>query len=228
MRVALYWAPPPQTDLWRQGSAWLGRDAYTRETLAQPAISGLSAERFAALTADARRYGWHATIRAPFVLKDGVSLAQVEATVDAWMKRFTPFALSLQPSVLAGFCALRPVHDAMPLHELANSMVVALDTLAAAPDLAKQAARAAQLSARERELDQRWGYPYVFEHHRFHCTLAAAAEPAEQAALLAAAREYFGEEVHLRVDGLALFIEPQPGSPFLYHRTFPMEPSHGQ
>ncbi|TVQ39233.1 MAG: hypothetical protein EA356_01915, partial [Geminicoccaceae bacterium] len=70
-RQAIYFAPAPTTDLHRFASAWLGRDAYTGEVLSQPLVEGIRAERLHALTASPRRYGFHATLKAPFRLADG-------------------------------------------------------------------------------------------------------------------------------------------------------------
>lgn len=228
MRVAVYWAPPPSSTFWERGSAWLGRDAASGELLPQPGIAGILAPRFAELTGPARRYGWHATLRAPFVLKSGVTLDQVVAATRALALRFAPFELTLQPATLAGFCALRPAEHSPQLMELANATVVALDHLAAVPEQEVPARRAADLSKRQQELDRRWGYPHVFEHYQFHCTLAAPAAPEEEAAVLAAAREHFGEVATVGITGLALFVERSPGSPFIYQHYLPMESSDGR
>ena len=73
MRYALYFAPTPDTALARLGARWLGRDARTGETLEQPAIAGIDARAFAAMTAEPARYGFHATLKPPFRLADGFS-----------------------------------------------------------------------------------------------------------------------------------------------------------
>ena len=67
MRYAIYFAPPPGSLFHTLGSRWLGRDAFTGEQLEQPAEPGLSA-----VTGDPRRYGFHATMKPPFALRDPV------------------------------------------------------------------------------------------------------------------------------------------------------------
>lgn len=228
MRVAVFWAPPPSSTFWERGSSWLGRDAATGKLMPQPGIAGILAPRFTELTATARRYGWHATLRAPSVLKPGVTMEQVVAATRALAQRFSPFELTLQPATLAGFCALRPVEPSPQLMELATATLVAQDYLAAAPERDVLIKRAANSSKRQRELDRRWGYPYVFEHYQFHCTLAAPAALEEEVALLAAAREHFGELVTVGIAGLAVFVEPAADSPFIYQHYLPMDPNDGR
>ena len=75
-RVALYWAPAVDDPLHRLGSAWLGRDAETGASIAQPSIPGLD---LPALTADPRRYGLHATLKPPFHLTGSYAALRADA-----------------------------------------------------------------------------------------------------------------------------------------------------
>ncbi len=68
-RYAVYWAPEPATELARFGARWLGRDAETgQRTTALAAGLPLSWER---ATEEARLYGFHATLKPPFRLREG-------------------------------------------------------------------------------------------------------------------------------------------------------------
>ena len=71
-RLGLYWAPELDDPLHALGSAWLGRDAETGATLPQPAVPGLD---LAEITAEARGYGFHATLKPPFALAPGTDRA---------------------------------------------------------------------------------------------------------------------------------------------------------
>ena len=73
-RYALYLAPPPDSALWRFGCAALGRDAASGEDMHGYAPSGYATEAWRAASAEARRYGFHATLKAPLRLKPGVAL----------------------------------------------------------------------------------------------------------------------------------------------------------
>ena len=72
-RYALSFAPPG--GLWRLGSEWLGRCAVTGQPAQPPRIDALTAEELRTLTAAPRRYGFHATLKAPFRLADGAAVA---------------------------------------------------------------------------------------------------------------------------------------------------------
>jgi len=229
MRYALYYAPRPGSLLAERGAAWLGRDAASGRPVAQPVTDTLSAERFGQLTATAARYGWHATLKAPFALADGVNEAGLIAAVRALASRFNPFTVPLGIESLAGFLALRPAGETARLAELANACVTMLAPLAAQPEPQALARRAEGLGPRERELLARWGYPYVFERYRFHLTLSCHLDGGGEAERLAAlAREHFAGALEAAIDGVALFVEPAPGAPFRYlaHIGFNAEVQH--
>ena len=65
-RYALYLTPPPESDLWRFGCDVIGRDALTGDLRAGFAPEGHELEAWHDLTSDPRRYGFHATLKAPF------------------------------------------------------------------------------------------------------------------------------------------------------------------
>ena len=53
---------------WLAGRHWLGRCAALLQPLQQLAIDGVAPDALHRLTAAPRRYGWHATLKAPFAL----------------------------------------------------------------------------------------------------------------------------------------------------------------
>ncbi|MDN0075259.1 DUF1045 domain-containing protein [Crenobacter sp. SG2303] len=216
MRYALYYAPRPGSDLAERGAAWLGRDAVSGQAVARPIMDSLSAERFSQLTAAPACYGWHATLKAPFAPVPEIGEAELIATTQALAQRFAPFTVPLRIETLAGFLALRPADGTASLAELAAACMVGLAPLAQLPDAAAQARRAASLTARERALLARWGYPYVFEYYRFHLTLSdRLADPAEAERLATLAETHFaGGALTAEIDAIALFVEPAPGAPF--------------
>ncbi len=70
-RYAVYFAPDPASPLTRFGASWLGYDVASGAPVAQPAVAGIAAERLRAITAEPRRYGFHATLKPPFALAEG-------------------------------------------------------------------------------------------------------------------------------------------------------------
>ncbi|MDX6748669.1 DUF1045 domain-containing protein [Geminicoccaceae bacterium 1502E] len=224
-RYAVYFAPPAGSPLSRFASEWLGRDAYTDTVLPRPAWCGLDPDRAAAITASPRRYGFHATLKAPFAAAEGVSQDDVQGAVAALAATRAPFEVRLKLGVLSGFVALVPAEASPALEALAGDCVRELDHLRAplcAQEIARR--RKSPLSPEEDAHLLRWGYPYVLEQFRFHMTLTERlAEPelgqvkavlAEQAAALCA------EPV--RFDALAVFEQPDRQSPFVVTGRHPL------
>jgi putative phosphonate metabolism protein len=216
-RVALYFAPATDSPWWRFGSAWVGRDAATDIALAQPAVPGIAADELATITAAARRYGFHATLKAPFALAPGVALDALTHQLDCLARRLPALPLgALQPTRLAGFVALRPAGaDHARLEHLAHECITSLDHLRAPWDPADFERRAAGLDARGRELLQRWGYAHVFERFRFHLTLSAPLDEARAQRLIDALQPTVADlnRTHPpQLDRLCLFVEPTPGA----------------
>jgi hypothetical protein len=77
-RFAIYYAPPATSELWQRASRWLGRDAATGP-VSNDGIAGIAAETLTAITPSATRYGFHATLKAPFPLNAGKSREELEA-----------------------------------------------------------------------------------------------------------------------------------------------------
>lgn len=223
-RFALYYAPPRASAWWRAGCAWLGRDPEDGATLAPPQPGALR-RPVDALTVAPRRYGWHATLVAPFALRPGVAPDELVAAAAAWARACAPLAIDVDVAAHGAFVALRPAHahgdDA--LRALAARALRALAPLRRPPADAERAKRAAApLSERQRALLAEWGYPYVLDEYRFHMTLSDPLDdPAERAALIdwwKAAAAALGP---LPVDHAAIFVEARPGAPFMLWKRLP-------
>ncbi|MDB5845404.1 MAG: putative phosphonate metabolism protein [Polaromonas sp.] len=216
-RYAIYFAPLPGTPWWQAGSAWLGRCAATQVMLPQPVIAGVSGAELLALTAAPRRYGWHATLKAPFALKNGANVQSLRDALQSLAQEMAGFDMPpLQAVCLDDFLALVPQGDCNALQAVAQACVTKLHPLAAPLSPAElQRRRKADLSPGQVALLVRWGYPYVMEHFRFHCSLTGSLQgvKAQQVhALQDAAQAWFGSLPRCRFDSLALFAEPTPGA----------------
>lgn len=229
MRYAIYFAPPEESPWWRFGARWLGRDAATGAAVEQPAVEGIDAGAFAALTAAPRRYGFHATLKAPFALREGATAQALAAAVECLAAARAPFRLPpLAVERLRDFLALVPVAHESRIGDLAADCVRALDCFRAPPtpgELARR--RSAGLSARQDRYLLEWGYPYVLADFRFHLTLTgslAGIAPAQATAVVAAATRALaglaGEPLWL--DALCLYEEREPGGPFRLAARFPL------
>jgi putative phosphonate metabolism protein len=218
-RFAIYYAPPRASGWWGAGSEWLGRDAETGVTHEARADFPPLSQTLARLTNDPRRYGWHGTLVAPFRLADGVEARDVVDAAQRWARTQTRFALPVEAATLGRFVALRPVGDeaGARIRELASNALRTFAALRAAPSAADLERRlAAPLTERQRALLAEWGYPYVFDEFRFHMTLSNSLEDAQDRAAIVQWWQAQAQQLGpLPVDGIALFVEPAPGEPFV-------------
>ncbi len=171
-RYALYYTPP-QGDFADFGASWLGWDAATGTAAAQPALPGLD---IAAITAAPRKYGFHATLKAPFRLAEGQGAKALLAAAEDLAADLRPITLDgLSLTRIGPFLALTPAGDQAPLNGLAARVVQGLDRFRAPLTEAELARRNPdRLTARQRDLLDAWGYPYVLDEFRFHMTLTGA------------------------------------------------------
>lgn len=223
-RYAIYWAPPRAHPLWREGCAWLGRDPETGEQSVPPLPAGMTAERHAAITAEAARYGWHGTLKPPFRLADGESQAGLDAAIRRFAAVQAPFTVErFAVRLLSGFVAVVPAERSAALDGLAAACVSAFDPFRAPPEPGEIARRQrAGLSPAQEANLARWGYPYVMEEFRFHLTLTGRL-PVDEAKPLGevlAGRFAGALAGPVRFDEIALYVEPAPGAPFMLHRRY--------
>jgi ribose 1,5-bisphosphokinase len=220
-RYALYFAPSPKSPWWDAGCRWLGRDAARGVECTQPKVAGVAPEVLRQLTANARRYGFHATLKAPFRLANDVTETELIALAEAFCATQAPVVLQdVRVRALGTFLSLRPTGTSDAIDALAFRCVRHFDALRApldADELAKR--RRAPLTARQEALLKQWGYPYVDGEFRFHMTLTDSLAHLDGAAahsLRRAAEEHFlapSAIEPLRVDALAIFREEKAGAP---------------
>jgi putative phosphonate metabolism protein len=184
-RYAVYFAPEPSSPLARFGARWLGYDVATGEAPNQPTLVSVEPDRLRAVTAEARKYGFHATLKPPFALARGTDAEGLDAAVSSLAEGLPAFtAPRLRLNRVAGFWALTLTEPCPPLDKLAALCVSELDRFRAPPSPQEQARRRrAGLSPAQEEQLLRWGYPYVMEEFRFHMTLTARLCGTEAAAL---------------------------------------------
>jgi hypothetical protein len=217
MRYGIYYVPARDTPLAEFGSAILGYDLERGAERERLNVPGLAEGQLARLTGRARRYGFHATLRAPFALPAGRSRIDVLKFAADVADRCHPVEISgLEVAMLGRFAALTPQRACPELNALAAAFVEGLDLLRAieARDAAKWPP--AKLSNRQTELLNAWGYPYVFDQYRFHMTLTDPI-PAQLAgtihdALRRAAADIVGKP--LTIDAVAVVEETEPTAPF--------------
>jgi putative phosphonate metabolism protein len=224
MRVAIYYTPPADHPLTKAAALWLGRDAFTGQPLPTPPAAALDVD---AVTAEPGRYGFHATLKAPFRLPHDRSLSELDRVLAKFCAAIAPIgAMKLQIERLGSFFALTPASSHSAVVALAASVVERFEPFRAplAPDeLARR--MAAGLNPAQRQNLERWGYPYVFDEFRFHMTLTGPIVPSQREAVLGVLRERFGAllDAPIEVDALALFVQAASGTDFLVHARHPLQ-----
>ncbi|HUA79524.1 MAG TPA: DUF1045 domain-containing protein [Dyella sp.] len=204
MRYAVYFCPA-------DGSAL---DALGREWLSAEYLPDIATDRLRALTVNVRRYGWHATLCAPFALAESASYDALRREVAAIAQRTSVIDLPLHLDKLASFLALRPAADEQIVQTLAERCVRQLNALRAPNTETAWQRRAPYLDGVELALFRQFGYPYVLDRYRFHMTVSAPADDTEERSI----REWFAPSLATglaaRIDALALCCEKAPDQPF--------------
>lgn len=224
-RYAIYFAPRRGSPLKQLADAWLGRDPDRDERVPQPVIEGLTPERLHEITASPRHYGFHATLKAPFVPAPGLEADALLGDIEAFAHARRPCHVRLAVGELGGFLALVPAAPAPELERLAADCVREFDRFRAPPseaDLARY--RPEQLSDQERAHLEQWGYPYVLDLFRFHMTLTGPLEQPERGKVKAILEHTFAPVLAqaLTVDQLALFTQTHRVAPLRVVARFPL------
>src|SRR5262244_889044 len=218
-RYAIYFVPPAASDLYRLGAGFLGYDCYTGESLPHPQDIGLTAFEWAQLTREPRKYGFHATLKAPFRLLPPFT----DADLKAELARFATIPRRLptfEPAVrsLAGFIAVIATEPNMALDRLAADAVMGFDRFRHPPTPHERGQRLrAGLSDRQIENLDRWGYPYVFEDFRFHLTLTGPIDADRHGSVLALLQARFNTidgRHSLPITRLSLLRQDARSTPF--------------
>ncbi|MEZ5728525.1 MAG: DUF1045 domain-containing protein [Burkholderiaceae bacterium] len=230
-RYAVYFLPADGHPLAEAGARWLGRHPDGSPVARRP--PGLGGDIWRDLVDEPARYGFHATLVAPFRLARGSSHADLLAGARAFASRWAPIEVPpLAVSALGDFLALRPGpvggghRGSLPtIDQLAAGAVRAFDRLRRAlepDDIARR--RTAMLDPVEDALMLRWGYPYVLSRWRLHFTLTRKLAPAMSRPIARIADTHFGPALRepLRCEDLCLFAEPMPGDPLRLVARIPL------
>ena len=147
---------------------------------------------FSFRTAEPRRYGFHATVVAPFQMNSTQSEETLFAAFDRFCAIQHAFAVSLEVKGILSFVAIMEAVQSRPLNDMAAAAVEFFQPFLSPLTEAEIARRKPeQLTSRQLLLLHRWGYPYVMEEFRFHMTLSNSLESAAHGAMLRAAQERF-------------------------------------
>jgi putative phosphonate metabolism protein len=218
-RYAIYFVPAAQTNLYQFGCSILGYDCYTGKDIILLDSLGREFANWREITGEPRRYGFHATLKAPFRLPPSCSEAALTDAFDKFAKLSHP-VVQIDPEITAldDFIAIVPRRATPALTELANRCTTSFDPFRA-PMTAKERARrmASDLSPSQMQNLERWGYPFVFEDFRFHMTLTGPLPRTARDHIIAVLRRTFDSMCgmgEIAVDRLALVNQPDERARF--------------
>jgi putative phosphonate metabolism protein len=217
-RYAIYFTSARGDVLDRFGAELLGYDAWTGGDLPFPSdVTGAEPD-WRELTEDPRKYGFHATLKAPIALAEGKTEAGLLAACAAFAE--TPRRIPVIAPVvdaISSFIAVIPKERSRELEQLAADCVIAFDDFRA-PLTAEDRARRNPERLTERQCDylDRWGYPYVMEEFRFHMTLTGRIQSPRRERVLSMLKHRFSaiDLERLAVDAISVFRQDDGQSRF--------------
>jgi putative phosphonate metabolism protein len=217
-RYAIYYVAAPGSDLDRFGSQLLGYHAFSGEDLPFPADIEQTVPDWQELTRDPRKYGFHATLKAPLSLTRGRTEAELLAACASFAD--TPRRIPVIRVVInsiSDFIAVVPAEPSAELKQLAADCVSEFD-LFRAPLTPEDRARRnpSALTPRQCEHLDRWGYPYVMQDFRFHMTLTGRLSAERHEPVLTMLRNRFLALglTTLAIDRIAVFRQDDANARF--------------
>jgi putative phosphonate metabolism protein len=218
-RYAVYFSPAITSPWWAFGAGWLGRDECSNLPLAQAEVEGITPQALHAATQEPRRYGFHATLKAPFHLKKNCKESDLIEKLVHLSKQLNPVELGALSVVKMGdFVALVPSVTSAQLSTLAENCVTEIDDMRAPLtefEIARRNVDSADM--RGQFLLEKYGYPHVLERFIFHFTLSGRVTPQDADSLIKTVMypvAQLNQNSPLVLDRLCLFVEDSPGAPF--------------
>lgn len=217
-RYALYYAPGASSALWSFGSKILGYDAASGESIEHPDALGEFMGGWSSLTTEPRKYGFHATLKAPFHLIESRDEKALLRAVDNFAKVTRVFSLPVKTANIGPFIALEPSSSAEQINALASEIVNHFDHFrkTLSPEDRKRRLQSPLTDRQIAYLDL-YGYPYVHEEFRFHMTLTNALHIEDREPVLKCLRSLFDAEVgdsEIQINRLCVFRQDSPNDRF--------------
>jgi putative phosphonate metabolism protein len=228
-RYAIYHVAAAGSRLDRFGAQHLGYDALGGTDLPFPDEVMKTVPDWRELTRDPRKYGFHATLKAPLSLAQGKTETELLGACEVFARMPRPIPV-IRPVVdsISGFIAVVPAEPSAELERLAADCVREFDGFRA-PLAPEDRARRnpAALTARQRDYLDRWGYPYVLEDFRFHMTLTGRLDAGRRQPVLTMLRDRFAALGlgTLLIDRIALCRQDAADSRFRILKQYALTPT---
>ncbi|MEO0547630.1 MAG: DUF1045 domain-containing protein [Pseudomonadota bacterium] len=228
-RYAVYFTPAQDHPLTRDAETWLGRSAWRNEDVKRVTLDGTTDNLQERFTRSARKYGFHATMKAPFRLTESQYEEDLRDACAAFALDHAPTDIAdLIAKPIGSFSALVPAQQSDGLRDLAAAAVEHFEPFRAPlTDAERERRLSSPLTDRQKDLLTRWGYPYVFDEFRFHLTLGGGVSADEHAKLGGVIDTHFGAHIGrpLDVDRIALFRQDHADVPFYVLADYPLSAS---
>lgn len=182
-RYAIYYLPDEHDALWAFGSRTIGYDSVSGIDLPFHRQLQATFPDWQSQVAEPSRYGFHATLKAPFELAQEHYEHDLLEAVGRMTSRLPPVEIGLTDVVPLGqYVAVVPRTQSRALTKLQTEFVIRLDEYRAPMSETDRARRGTdRLTERQRQYLDRWGYPFVLDEFRFHMTLAGPLTELHQA-----------------------------------------------
>ena len=228
-RYAIYFVPSADSTLYRFGASLLGYDSFTGKAL--PFADDIEAQiaDWKQITVDPRKYGFHATLKAPITLAAGKTENELISAIKTFAQK--PRAIPIITPVvrtIGSFIAVVPNAPSADLQSFAADCVTTFDEFRTPLTPEDRARRnVAALSEKQVAYLDRWGYPYVFEEFRFHMTLTGSLPAERRDGVLEALQKRFAnlELSSVAIEHLALLRQNESTSQFTVIAHWPLK--HG-
>ncbi|MAZ02204.1 MAG: hypothetical protein CMN56_03620 [Sneathiella sp.] len=224
-RYAIYFAPERASPLARLGNHWLGVDPETGEVLDRPRIDGISSQEITNVTKAPSRYGFHGTLKPPFILRNNRTLRELDIDIQELAEEVAPFDIpKMTVRSLRDFLVIVPASPVEALNTLADRCVQELHDYRKPASDEEIARRRNNLTALQESLLMRWGYPFVMEEFRFHLTLTGRLRAAECATLERKLTGYLAAALKepVPVRDICLFGDPGDARSFRLLKRYPL------
>jgi hypothetical protein len=224
-RYAIYWAPAAESGLSALACSWFGSDSESGKAILDRNFLGLSPNLAESAVTSPRRYGLHATMKAPFRLAPNSNAAMLGDSLGAFCARRRCIRTGpLRLTRFSRFLALVPQPPRAELEWLADECTTYFDRFRAPLSDADRERRSGSLTSLEAAQLEEFGYPYIFSSFMFHITLAGPLGEADldrvEAALAPAVAPL--TEADFNVDELCLFWDPGGGAMFRIFGRYPL------
>ena len=195
-RYAIYYLPQPDDPLFLKSSAWLGWNSHLGAICERPHIEKIAGTELRQLTSKPAVYGFHATLKPPFFLADGLREEDLVEDLEAFARaEYVTRLNSLEISDLGSFLALTEMTKSSSVSELAAKCVRNFDLFRREMTPEEFSRRkTANLTRAQMLLLETWGYPYVFEEYKFHMTLSGPLNRDQSRVVARVLNEYLSNE----------------------------------